>query len=90
MNLKETKVYSIKDFLQWNDNQEVIVSLKYQRKSVWNKKAQSSNDNVIYDMFMRLNANSITLNRQELRITKYWRDLKVLAYHSSSDWRSFF
>jgi hypothetical protein len=47
-------------------------------------------DNVIYDVFMRVNANSVTLNRQELRITKYLGDLKVWACLSSSDWRSFF
>ncbi|WP_413524631.1 DUF262 domain-containing protein [Carnobacterium divergens] len=178
MNLKETKVYSINDFLQWDDNQELVLSPKYQRKAVWNEKAQSylidtiirglpipqvfvrqkidtqlrkttreiidgqqrlrailkfykdelpimrihnpelagkvysdlnedekmsfldyqipveliksSDDNVIYDMFMRVNTNSVTLNRQELRNAKYWGDLKVLAYRLSSDWRSFF
>lgn len=51
---------------------------------------KSSNDNVIYDVFMRVNANCVTLNRQELRIPKYLGDLKVLAYLSSGDWRSFF
>lgn len=178
MSLKETKVYSINDFLQWDDNQELVLSPKYQRKAVWNEKAQSylidtiirglpipqvfirqkidtqlrkttreiidgqqrlrailkfykdelpimrihnaelagkiysdlsedeklsfldyqipveliksADDNVIYDMFMRVNTNSVTLNRQELRNAKYWGDLKVLAYTLSSTWRSFF
>lgn len=178
MSLKETKVYSINDFLQWDENKELVLSPKYQRKSVWNEKAQSylidtiirglpipqvfvrqkidtqlrkttreiidgqqrlrailkfyndelpimrihnkehagkvyselseedklsfldyqipveliksSDDNVIYDMFMRVNTNSVTLNRQELRNAKYWGDLKVLAYRLSSKWRNFF
>ena len=38
-------------------------------------------------MFMRVNTNSIVLNKQELRNAKYWGDLKVLAYNLSSKWR---
>lgn len=178
MGLKETKVYSINDFLQWNKNQELVISPKYQRKSVWNEKAKSylidtivrglpipqvfvrqkidtqlglttreiidgqqrlraiigfyendfpimkihnkdfagkyysdleedeklsfldyqvpveliksPDDNVIYDMFMRVNTNSLVLNKQELRNAKYWGDLKVLAYNLSSKWRFIF
>lgn len=175
MGLKETKVYSINDFLQWDRNQELFISPKYQRKAVWNDQAKSylidtiirglpipqvfvrqkidtqlsmttrevidgqqrlraiigfyknefpimkkhnkkfggkyyynleedeklefldyqipveliksPDDNVIYDMFMRVNTNSIVLNKQELRNAKYWGDLKVLAYNLSSKWR---
>ncbi|MBO0438193.1 DUF262 domain-containing protein, partial [Vagococcus fluvialis] len=175
MGLKETKVYSINDFLQWDRNQELFISPKYQRKAVWNEQAKSylidtivrglpipqvfvrqkidtqlsmttrevidgqqrlraiigfyknefaimkkhnkefgglyysdleedeklafldyqipveliksPDDNVIYDMFMRVNTNSIVLNKQELRNAKYWGDLKVLAYNLSSKWR---
>ncbi len=175
MGLKETKVYSINDFLQWEKNQELFISPKYQRKAVWNDQAKSylidtivrglpipqvflrqkidtqlgmttravidgqqrlraiigfynndfpimkkhnknfggkyyadleedekydfldyqipveliksPDDNVIYDMFMRVNTNSIVLNKQELRNAKYWGDLKVLAYNLSSKWR---
>lgn len=178
MGLKETKVYSINDFINWHENNELILSAKYQRNSVWNEKAQSylidtilrglpipqvfvrqkidtqlrkttreiidgqqrlraiikfynndlpimklhneelsgkyysdldeeykltfldyqipveliksSDDNVIYDMFMRVNTNSITLNRQELRNAKYWGDLKVFAYRISGNYRNFF
>lgn len=177
MGLKETKVYSIHDFLQWEKNEELIISPKYQRKSVWNEQAKSylidtiirglpipqvfirqqidtqlntttrevidgqqrlraiisffnndfaimkkhnkiaggkfyseldedekyefldyqipveliksPDDNVIYDMFMRVNTNSVVLNKQELRNAKYWGDLKVLAYNLSSKWRGF-
>lgn len=178
MGIKETKVYSINDFLQWERNNELFISPKYQRKSVWNEKAKSylidtilrglpvpqvflrqkidtelsitsrevidgqqrlraiisffknefavkkihnkefggkfykdlseeekidfldyqlpveliksPDDNVVYDMFMRVNTNSIVLNKQELRNAKYWGDLKVLAYNLSSKWRFFF
>lgn len=178
MGLKETKVYSINDFLQWDKNGELTMSPKYQRKYVWNEKAKSylidsivrglpipqvfvrqkidtqlssttreiidgqqrlrtilgffnndfpimkihnkefggkyyrdfeeedmlnfldyqipveliktQDDNIIYDMFMRVNTNSIVLNKQELRNAKYWGDLKVLAYNLSSTWRFFF
>lgn len=178
MGIKETKVYSINDFLQWERNQELFISPKYQRKSVWNEKAKSylidtilrglpvpqvfvrqkidtelgittreiidgqqrlrsiisfyknefavmkihnkdfggkfykdldedeklefldyqlpveliksPDDNVVYDMFMRVNTNSVVLNKQELRNAKYWGDLKVLAYNLSSEWRFFF
>ncbi|MCT0501966.1 MULTISPECIES: DUF262 domain-containing protein [Lactococcus] len=177
MGLKETKVYSVHDFLQWEKNEELVISPKYQRKSVWNEQAKSylidtiirglpipqvfirqkidtqlntatrevidgqqrlraiigffnndfaimkkhnknaggkfysdldddeklefldyqipveliksPDDNVIYDMFMRVNTNSIVLNKQELRNARYWGDLKVLAYNLSSKWRSF-
>lgn len=39
--LKETKVYSINDFLNWYERGELTLSPKYQRKSVWNSKAES-------------------------------------------------
>lgn len=178
MGLKETKVYSINDFIQWDRNNELFISPKYQRKAVWNEKGKSylidtilrglpvpqiflrqkidtqlgitsrevidgqqrlrailgfyknefaimkihnrefaekfysdlsedeklefldyqlpveliktSNDNIVYDMFMRVNTNSVVLNKQELRNAKYWGDLKVLAYNLSSQWRFLF
>ena len=40
-NLKETKVYSINDFLNWHERGELELSPKYQRKAVWNAKAES-------------------------------------------------
>ena len=177
MSLKETKVYSVNDFMNWNKNEELLIAPKYQRKEVWDEKAKSylidtilrglpvpqifirqkidtnlglttrevidgqqrlraligffgnefpvmkihnkefggkyykdlssdekeqfldyqlpveliksPDDNVIYDMFMRVNTNSVILNRQELRNAKYWGDLKVLAYNLSSKWRPF-
>ncbi|GHI00630.1 DUF262 domain-containing protein [Neobacillus kokaensis] len=177
-NLKETKVYSINDFLNWNESKELQLSPKYQRNNVWNSKAESylidtilrglpipqvflrqtidtkirktyrevidgqqrlrtivkfeknefpimkahnselagmyyrdldedmqmqfldyqipveliktSDDSVVYDMFMRVNTNSNTLNKQELRNAKYWGDFKVLVYKLASEWRNFF
>lgn len=39
--IKDTKVYSINDFLNWYDNGELVLSPKYQRNSVWNEKQKS-------------------------------------------------
>jgi hypothetical protein len=39
--LKDTKVYSINDFWDWNERGELELSPKYQRKAVWNSKAES-------------------------------------------------
>ncbi len=177
-NLKETKVYSINDFLNWHERGELELSPKYQRKAVWNAKAESylidtivrglpipqvfirqsidtslrkthrevidgqqrlraiikfvndefpvmpihnqelgkqkysdlddsikesfldyqipveliktNDDSVVYDMFMRVNTNSYTLNKQELRNAKYWGDFKVVVYKLTSTWRPFF
>ena len=47
-------------------------------------------DNVIYDMFARLNTNNYILNRQELRNSKYWGEYKVAAYEYSAIYREFF
>lgn len=47
-------------------------------------------DNVIYDMFARLNTNNYILNRQEIRNSKYWGEYKVAAYEYSAIYREFF
>lgn len=39
--IKDTKAYSINDFLNWFDNDELTLSPKYQRNSVWNNSAKS-------------------------------------------------
>jgi len=39
--IKDTKAYSINDFLNWYDNDELTLSPKYQRNSVWNNNAKS-------------------------------------------------
>lgn len=176
--IKETKVYSINDFLNWHENGELQLSPKYQRKNVWNARAESylidtiirglpipqvflrqsidttvrrtfrevidgqqrlrtiikfqnnefplmrahngdhggkyyddldeefkmnfldyqipveliktNDDNVVYDLFMRVNTNSNILTKQELRNAKYWGDFKVLVYKLASKWRVFF
>lgn len=41
---------------------------------------KTKDEAVIYDMFARLNTNSITLNKQELRNAKYWGEFKVFVY----------
>ncbi len=47
-------------------------------------------DNLIYSMFARLNTNSVTLNKQELRNAKFWGEFKVFVYRLSEIWRNFF
>lgn len=39
--IKDTKAYSVNDFLNWNDLDELTISPKYQRNSVWNNNAKS-------------------------------------------------
>ena len=39
--IKDTKAYSINDFLNWNDRDELTLSPKYQRNVVWNANAKS-------------------------------------------------
>ena len=39
--LKDTKVYTINDFYGWYENKELVLAPKYQRKAVWNSKAES-------------------------------------------------
>jgi hypothetical protein len=39
--IKDTKAYSINDFLNWYDLGELTISPKYQRNSVWNNNAKS-------------------------------------------------
>lgn len=51
---------------------------------------KTSNDSIVYDMFARLNTNSMTLNKQELRNAKYWGEFKVFIYNLAAKWRDFF
>lgn len=176
--IRETKVYNINDFLTWHDNEELTISPKYQRNSVWNHKVQSylidtiirglpipqiflrqiidtktrkitrevidgqqrlraimtfvnnqyeilrnhnneygglrysqlpddvkenfldysipveiikiKDDGQIYDMFSRLNTNSVSLNKQELRNSKFWGEFKVFIYRISKEYRDFY
>lgn len=39
--VKDTKSFSINDILSWRDNEELILSPKYQRNKVWNLNAKS-------------------------------------------------
>lgn len=47
-------------------------------------------DNLIYSIFARLNTNSVTLNKQEVRNAKFWGEFKVFIYNLSEIWRKFF
>lgn len=47
-------------------------------------------DDIIYDMFARLNTNNYVLNKQELRNSKYWGEFKVAAYNLSAENREIF
>lgn len=51
---------------------------------------KSRDDAVIYNMFSRVNTNSVTLNKQELRNATYWGDFKVFIYELSETIRNFF
>ncbi|WP_243300213.1 DUF262 domain-containing protein [Bacillus litorisediminis] len=51
---------------------------------------KAKEDAIIYDLFSRVNTNSMTLNKQELRNAKYWGEFKVFVYRSASKWREFF
>ncbi|MBB6001595.1 DUF262 domain-containing protein [Arcicella rosea] len=176
--IKDTKVYNINDFLNWNDKGDLSISPKYQRNPIWNEKAKSylidtivrglpippifmrqtidantrkttreivdgqqrlraiisfisgdfpilkshskefggmfyndleediqiqileynipvevvkiKDDASIYDMFARLNTNSMTANEQELRNAKYWGEFKVFVYRKAAECRDFF
>lgn len=39
--IKDTKVYSVNDFLTWKNNGEIELSPKYQRNPVWDEKTKS-------------------------------------------------
>lgn len=176
--IKETKVYSIMDFMNWYNQGELDLKPRYQRNPVWNIKTKSylidtllrglpipqifirqiidvktmksvrevidgqqrlraiiefvqdefavmkshnpeypnmkysdlddltreellfyqipvevistKDDNVIYDLFARLNTNSMTLNKQELRNASYRGEFKVFVYRITSKWRELF
>jgi Protein of unknown function DUF262 len=46
---------------------------------------KSNDDSLIYDMFARLNTNSVTLNKQELRNARFWGDYKVFIYQITKE-----
>jgi hypothetical protein len=47
-------------------------------------------DEIIYDIFARLNTNVAALNHQEIRNAKFWGDFKVLAYDLAKQYKSYF
>ena len=47
-------------------------------------------DEVVYDMFSRLNTNNYALTPQEIRNAKYWGEFKMFIYKLSSEYRTFF
>jgi len=51
---------------------------------------KSKDDAIIYDMFSRVNTNSMTVNKQELRNAKFWGEFKVFVYKQATEWRNIF
>lgn len=51
---------------------------------------KSKDDSLIYDMFSRVNTNSMTVNKQELRNAKFWGEFKVFVYKRATEWRNIF
>lgn len=54
------------------------------------EKITEKDDSLVFDMFARLNSNSIPLNKQELRNAKYTGEFKVLAYNLALAYRDMF
>lgn len=54
------------------------------------EKITEKEDSLVFDMFARLNSNSIPLNRQELRNAKFTGEFKVSAYKIATMYREFF
>lgn len=48
---RTSKIYDITDFISWEEREELEISPKYQRNSVWNNKAKSY---LIDTIFMKL------------------------------------
>lgn len=54
------------------------------------EKITEKDDSLVFDMFARLNSNSIPLNKQELRNAKFSGDFKVAAYEVALAYRDLF
>lgn len=54
------------------------------------EKITEKDDSLVFDMFARLNSNSIPLNKQELRNAKFTGEFKVAAYDMSLSYREMF
>ena len=54
------------------------------------EKITEKDDSIVYDMFARLNSNSMPLNKQELRNAKFTGEFKVAAYEMSLSYRDMF
>ena len=67
------------------DQQERFLTYK-----IYLEKITEKDDSVIFDMFARLNCNSIPLNAQELRNAKYSGEFKVAAYDLAISFRDLF
>lgn len=54
------------------------------------EKITEKDDSLVFDMFARLNSNSMPLNKQELRNAKFTGEFKVAAYDMSLSYREMF
>ncbi len=54
------------------------------------EKITEKDDSLVFDMFARLNSNSMPLNKQELRNAKFTGEFKVAAYDISLSYREMF
>ena len=54
------------------------------------EKITEKDDSLVYDMFARLNSNSMPLNKQELRNAKFTGEFKVASYDMSLSYRDMF
>ena len=54
------------------------------------EKITEKDDSLVFDMFARLNSNSMPLNKQELRNARYTGEFKVAAYEIALSYRDMF
>ena len=84
--LSHNKEYGGKKYSDLDDEiQEAILNFEIIAEVVTEK-----DENLIYDMFARLNSNNYVLNKQELRNAKYWGEFKVLVYSLTAKYREIF
>lgn len=63
---------------------------KFLEYEIFAEVINEKDDDIIYDMFARLNTNNYILNKQELRNSRYWGEFKVAAYNFAAENREIF
>jgi hypothetical protein len=75
----DTRKYSVRDFEEWNEKGELILSPKFQRRDVWSPKVRSylyeftvdllqdMPDREVYDVFARLNTYSTAHSQEKVK-----------------------